>query len=282
EKKPPYPFPPFEPLRPFWEQPAEAAESAEERVVKAIRTGWADKIGRVSDGVTYATAPFGGATLHAVRVRIGVRNDGTLQGIRIGYAPNEAHRLQEFVRQNAPPAVGAVTGTFSNFPYVDKFGNPVTPMPGGPVVQNGKVVASFRTVGWRASDPKAKPVVLSRSFLGYGPQGFFVKDVPAFEDPDGAATMSRFVGGLGAQEGVGGLGRLLEAGKDVRKEVAQEQQKLKDNQADNSRIARAVAGVSNDHQTLILLVQQGDSGASLSELARILKGLGARDAVIMD
>ena len=50
----------------------------------------------------------------------------------------------------------------------------------------------------------------------------------------------------------------------------------------DSRIPRAVAGVSNDHQTLILLVQAGDSGATLSELARILKGLGAWDAVIMD
>jgi TPR repeat protein len=277
DKKPPYPFPPFEPLRPFWEQPVEAAEVAEAKAVQAILAGWANQTGRVADGVTYASARFGGATLHAVRVRIGVRNDGTLQGIRIGYAP-EPRTLQEFVRENAPPAVGAVTGTFSNYPYKDK-----PPMPGGPVVHDSKLVAANRTFAKPSSDPSAPWVCVPRSFLGYGPQGLFVKDAPAF---DTAEQMSQFVGKLSAQEGVGGLGRLLDAGRDVHQSVATEQQKLKAGQADDGPNARAVAGVSNDHQTLILLVQEGDSrqqtGAGLGELARMLKRLGAWDAVIMD
>jgi TPR repeat protein len=284
EKKPPFPFPPIEPKQPFWEQPVEAAETAEARAANAILKGWADKTGRVSDGVTYAKAPFGGATLHAVRVWIGVRNDGTLQGIRIGYAPKEAHRLQDFVQKNAPPAVGGVTGTFSDW----KLGMTVPAQPGGPVVHDGKVVAAHRTVAWLRSDSKAKPEIVPRSFLGYGPQGFFVKEVPAFEDPGGAEKMSQFVGKLGAQEGVGGLGRLLDAGNDARGEPTGLAQKMKAGQADNGPNARAVAGVSKDQQTLILLVQEGNAqarppiGAGLGELARILKRLDAWDAVIMD
>jgi hypothetical protein len=126
-----------------------------------------------------------------------------------------------------------------------------------------------------------KPVPVPRSFLGSRDGGFFIQDLPA----DELAPFAQQVKNLKAKEGIGGLGRLLLQGKDVRNTIAVAQQKLDASQVGDNPDARTAAGIASDG-SLVLLVQEGDDrkgvGAGAGQLARIFQALGVSDAVLLD
>jgi hypothetical protein len=158
-------------------------------------------------------------------------------------------------------------------------------------VQDGKLVAPI--------PPKVGVASLAqpRSFLGYGPNGYFANEIGPFKSP---AERQKFVEGLAGNagsnskvrlQGVGGLAQLLKGGVDVHQATAITKQGFRAGDqipVDGLINAAAVAGVSSDHKTLFLMIQEGDGlakprkGASAGQLAKILLGLGAWDAVMMD
>jgi hypothetical protein len=236
--------------------------------------------------VRYAAVGFGGATLHAVKT------DGP---IRIGHADLTNDPLGDTVPELAakdPWAIGGTTGTFFAYPF-DEDGNPLKGedgkylprKPAGPVFSGGKPAFPVgRSMGAAGAVP--------RSFLGYGKDGFFVEDLAA---GDTLASFQKQVQDLvqktGVREGVGGLGRLLENGKDVHTQVAFQKQKLVGGQAGDAKDARAVAGIQTVYDSkskrtaLVLLIQEGRKrgpGAGTGQLAEILQHLGVSDAVLLD
>ncbi|HEY0524404.1 MAG TPA: phosphodiester glycosidase family protein [Stellaceae bacterium] len=218
----------------------------------------------LKSGVSYTTTIFKGQKLHAVKVT---------GGIRIGFSPN-GKTLQGFVSDD-PGATGAVTGTFSDW----SPGSARPPNVGGPVVVGGKMVAP--KYGQTGAFPFAP-----RSFLGYAAgSGFFVQEIPALPTAR-ARQLQPTVEGLGAAQGLGGLGRLLKGGQDVHNTYAGRDQQFGPGQVSDTANARAVAGVADGGRTLVLLVEEGNgrppTGAGLDAMAGVLKGLGVSDAVIMD
>jgi len=220
-------------------------------------------------GVSYAATSFRGQRLHAVRVT---------GGIKIGFSP-KGETLQGFV-DNQPEFVGAVTGTFSDW----KTNGGPPPNVGGPVVVGGTMIAP--QYGQTGAFPFAP-----RSFLGYAPgRGFFVSEIPAFDNTTRARLLKPTAEGLRAAQGLGGLGRLLNGGQDVHAAYAlkKDGQQFTTAQVSDAPNARAVAGVADGGRTLVLLVEEGDgngrppTGAGVGDLAGVLKGLGVSDAVIMD
>jgi hypothetical protein len=251
--------PPPAPSPFFWEQPADAATPPATKAAADILRQWNAADPRRP--VTYAQTTFDGQKLHAVKVT---------GRIAIDFDP-KGKTLQDFVAAH-PGASGAVTGTFSGYPNTMNVG--------GPVVQNGKLIAPpFGLVGgvppWQ------------RSFLGNGPRGFFVTEVGPFaNNAETAKSLAPAVERLGADQGLGGLGRLLDHGSDVHKTTGLGTQHFSAAQISDGPNARAVAGVSGDGRTLMLLVEEGNgqagTGAGVDEMAQVLRGLGASDAVIMD
>jgi hypothetical protein len=256
----------------------------EQEAADEIKNQWDSGPPIQKDGrkVLYASVDYGGATLHAVKT------DGP---IRIGHADLESKPLGQTVPglvKQAPWAIGGITGTFFAIPK-DKNGNPLKDKNGkylprkpvGPVISGGSPVWPIeRTVG------AAGPV--PRSFLGYDGKRFFIQDLGAGDDPK---SFGQEVLKLGAQEGLGGLGRLLRNDEDVHDEAVSKQ-KLVGGQAGDRRDARAVAGIQiievdpkTKKTSLVLLVQQGNKqgvGAGIGHLAEILQRLGVSDAVILD
>jgi hypothetical protein len=246
-----------------WEQPAQAAEppGAVQQTVADIQQQWATKP-PLKAGVSYASTSFNGQPLHAVKVA---------GPMTIGFNPNGAP-LQSLVGQTGNGVTGGVTGTFSDWPHKP-------PGVGGPVVQGGKMVAP----------PPGKVGVapnVPRSFLGYrrNPSGYFVTEVPALENR--GASLGPYVESLGADQGLGGLARLLDHGQDVHRSQALGSERFSGAQVSDGPNARAVAGVTADGRSLMLLVEEGSStagkGAGAGQMGNLLKGLGASDAVIMD
>jgi hypothetical protein len=266
--------PDSKPSRPPVAQPSTAAQ----QVARQIIDGWRQPGSRLKAGVSYTSTSFGGRRMHAVRVSGG-------NGLRVAFASdaggvplNKALSGKDAVISPGIPGglSGGVTGTFSNWPA--RKGQAIAP--GGPVIQGGKVALPNRSIGGQG-----RPV--ERSFLGWDGSGFFVADLPATDAPGFRSFLNdTILGRYSAQEGVGGLGRLLAGGMDVHSGIAQGRQGLDRNQAGDTRNARAVAGVSRDGGTLFLLVEEGNGavgqGATTKEMADILLGLGALDGVILD
>ncbi|MDQ7246703.1 phosphodiester glycosidase family protein [Dongia sedimenti] len=234
-------------------------------------------------GVLYASIAFKGGTLHAVkvagRIKIGFQQSGAL--------------TKELVEQAGSSVIGGVTGTFSNWNSTieraypkrlagKKIEDEETLRTAGPVVQGGKMI-------W------PKPGTLDgirndvpRSFLGQRNDGtFFVAEVAPV--PRFAQQLKGQVESLGASEGIGGLGLILDNGNDVHRQAALGRQRIADDIAGDRRNARAVAGVADGGKTLILLVEErddrkktGTTGATTGEMAALLRALGAQQGVIMD
>jgi hypothetical protein len=243
--------------QPSGNAPGAMAQKAQQAAA-ALKSGWRP----LKAGVAYASTGFNGQKLNAVRVTgpmtIGFRQGGA--------------RLQDLVKQAGGTVIGGVTGTFSNWGK--------TPLrTGGPIVQGGAMT-------WPEPGKLDGIPSQPRSFLGQRPDGtFFVTDIGPDPAAPGASLKGR-VEALGADQGIGGLGRLMDDGRDVHASTAQKRQGFNDAQAGDGKNARAVAGVSGDGTTLYLLVEQRNdamaSGAGLGEMARILYDLGARNAVFMD
>jgi hypothetical protein len=260
------------------ERPPAAADPAAE-AARQIATGWNQPGARLKAGVSYTSTGFSGQRLHAVRItgeagfRVALSGPG---GLRLGQAV-----AQGSIRNGKVGGeVGGGTGTFSN--WSPNLSRDTRIAPGGPVIQGGRVTAPNRSL--QGTTPKP------RSLLGWTGQGFFVADVPAFQD---AEAQRRFleqnvIAQRGATEGLGGLGRLLASGDDVHRRVAMGPQGLNPQQAGDTPNARAVAGVSADGGTLFLLIEEGNGqayppkGATTEQMVRLLSALGARDAVLFD
>jgi hypothetical protein len=230
----------------------------------SILQGWSSAK-PLRGAVLYTTTRFKGQTLHAVKIAA---------PIFIGYQEGGV-TLKRMVDGQGNTIIGGVTGTFSAWPN-----KPLGV--GGPVVQNGKMVAP--QYGRTGIAPLAP-----RSFLGYGPNGFLIEEIPAFQNLDvRARDLKAYVEGFGASQGIGGLARLLRSGSDVHAIYAKGAQRFDDRQISDEPNARAVAGVSADRRTLMLLIEEGNgqanppTGAGMAEMGKILLVLGAPDAVGMD
>jgi hypothetical protein len=273
-----------------WEQAADAAEpqrprtqvripplSPAQHAARQLESSWRP----LKAGVSYATTMFNGKPLHAVRIT---------GPIRIGYAPVKGSYLQGFVNEKdtvldsrGTRATGVVTGTFSDH-LVAKRGEPEhIPGLGGPVVQNGKLVAPVPpAIG-------VAPLAAPRSFLGYGPDGYFIEEIGPFNTAEERQRKVESLGGGGPLvHGVGGLGQLMKNGVDVHKDARTRQQFRNSGQVSDSPNANAVAGVSANRKTLYLLVEEGNgnakppTGAGAGQLAKVLQELKVKDAVMMD
>jgi hypothetical protein len=275
-----------------WEQPADAAEpqrprtqvrvpplSPAQQAARQLESSWRP----LKAGVSYATTMFNGQPLHAVKIT---------GPIRIGYAPQGA-RLQGFIDgkgtaldNRGTRAIGAVTGTFSDF-GIPKRGEPEhIAQLGGPVVQDGKLVAPLPPkVGVGALDAP-------RSFLGYGPNGYFIEETGKFATAEARAAKVVGFGGTPRPggpllQGVGGLGQLLHNGIDVHKDSKTRQVFKNSGQLSDAANANAVAGILNSN-TLYLLVEEGNgnlkrpTGAGAGQLAEVLQQLHVKEAVMMD
>ncbi|MDB5905411.1 MAG: Phosphodiester glycosidase [Betaproteobacteria bacterium] len=275
-----------------WEQAADAAEpqrprtqvrvtplSPAQQAATQLENSWRP----LKAGVSYATTMFNGQPLHAVKIT---------GPIRIGYAPQGA-RLQGFIDgtgttldNRGTRAIGAVTGTFSDF-RIPKRGEPEhIAQLGGPVVQDGKLVAPLPPkVGVGALDAP-------RSFLGYGPNGYFIEEIEKFATPEARAAKVVGFGGTPRPggpllQGVGGLGQLLHNGIDVHKDSITHQVFKNSGQLSDTANANAVAGIL-DRNTLYLLVEEGNgnlkrpTGAGAGQLAAVLQELQVKEAVMMD
>ena len=251
-------------------KPASPPPSPEEIAAEQIKEGWSDAGSTVAPGVSYTSVTFGGDILHAVRlskpfVISAARTQITDKGGKKKTWQWSGKTVYQFAK-DAPGATGGVTGTLSGWPASP-------PNPAGPVVSEGKLVEPVQR-SFTASGQ------VERSFLGHDGRRYFIRDLAP--DPDFASYVQT-VKDLGAQEGLGGLGRLLDGGEDVH-ERAQTEQGLLD-QASDKPNARAVAGTVGEGSGLILLVQQGvraKRGAGMGQLAKILKKLDVEDAVILD
>jgi hypothetical protein len=285
------PMPPPERGGPLpWEQAADAAEPQRPRTeVQIPPLTSAQKAARVLEsswrplkaGVSYATTMFNGKPLHAVKIT---------GPIRIGYAPVKGSYLQGFINENdtvldsrGTRATGVVTGTFSDHLVAPRGEPEHIPGLGGPVVQNGKLVAPVPpAIG-------VAPLAAPRSFLGYGRGGYFIEEIGPFKTAEERAKKVESLGGGGPLvHGVGGLGQLMKNGVDVHKDARTRQQFRNSGQISDSPNANAVAGVSADRKTLYLLVEEGDgnakppTGAGAGQLAKLLQALKVKDAVMMD
>lgn len=268
--------------------PSRSSASSPEEAAAKLKSGW-HEVTKGKRSVLYASTRLGGAqgqTLHAVQVT---------GPIFIGYAEDSCW-LQDFIDHKAfelddrkTLAVGVVTGTFSDW-QAPVRGKPPPPPPklGGPVVQNGALIAPVPpAVG--ISSP-----ALPRSFLGHNSGGYFATPVGRYADAYKREEdiLARFRGNERERklQGIGGLAQLMQNGRTVVSSFAVAEQRFRDPDqvSEEQKNANAVAGVTADRRTLYLLVVEGDgnvrprTGASGGELARILRELGVSDAVLMD
>ncbi|MDP9120048.1 MAG: phosphodiester glycosidase family protein [Acidobacteriota bacterium] len=249
-------------------QTTEKKPKADDPAVAAARqiiAGWNQKQAVLRGGIRYTSTDFDGQKLHAVRLT-------AQDGFRVALAGPQGARLGEAVPTGE---VGGVTGTFSNWPSRSVA-------PGGPVIHQGQVAAPNRSL--KGSTP------MPRSFLGWTGRAFFIDDLEAYGDAktQGDFLQRSYIGGMGTKEGIGGLGHLLKDGSDIHRKEAMGAQGFDSAQAGDTPNARALAGVSADGGTLYLLVEEGDGtarpprGAGTGEMIRILSGLGATNAVLLD